>query len=124
MSDGARQQAHPRVDSGSLYGVAVRPGSFTAEFDDATHVLTVAGELDEAASAALRDAIDARSGGYTRPLVIELSAVDYLPSAAVGVLARAHKQATTAGHDLDLVASEGTIAQRVLLVCGLPHRTS
>lgn len=118
------RQAHPRVDSATLYRVAVRPGSFTAEYDDATHVLTVAGELDEAASAALREAIDARSDGHTRPLVIELSAVDYLPSAAVGVLARAHKQATTAGQELELLATEGTIAQRVLLVCGLPHRTS
>ena len=102
----------------------MRPGSFTAEFDDTTQILTVGGELDESASAALRDAIDTRSEAYTRTLVIDLTAVDYLPSAAVGVLARAHKQATTAGHELDLVAAAGTIAQRVLLVCGLPHRTS
>lgn len=102
----------------------MRPGTFTADFDDDTRVLTLSGELDEAAATVLRDTLTSHTDDYSKSLVIDLSSVDYLPSAAVGVLARAQQQAAGSGQSLDLVASDGTIAQRVLVVCGLPHRTS
>ncbi|WP_170286225.1 STAS domain-containing protein [Nocardioides rubriscoriae] len=102
----------------------MHPGSFSTDYDDAAHVLTVTGEVDETAAAELRDELDSRTEAFSRSLVLDLTAVTYLPSAAVGVLARAHQQATAAGQSLELRADEGSIAQRVLLVCGLPHRTA
>jgi anti-anti-sigma factor len=99
----------------------VNPGPFSAEFDGAARVLTVSGELDETAASALRDVIDRRTETFTQSLVVDLTGVDYLPSVAVGMLARAHQQAVASGHALELRADEGSIAQRVLLVCGLPH---
>lgn len=102
----------------------MNPGSFSTDYDATAQVLTVTGEVDETAAAELRDVIDARTESFARSLTLDLSAVDYLPSAAVGVLARAHQQATAAGQTLELRADEGSIAQRVLLVCGLPHRAS
>lgn len=102
----------------------MQPGAFAADYDGSSQTLTVAGDVEEESALALRDAIDAHSASFTRPLVIDLTAVTYLPSVAVGVLAKAGQKATTAGQPLDLVAADGSIAQRVLTVCALPHRTS
>ncbi|MDO9457681.1 STAS domain-containing protein [Nocardioides sp.] len=102
----------------------MEPGPFAADFDASASVLTVTGEIDENEAVVLRDAISAHSADYSRDLVVDLTGVLYLPSVAVGVLAKAHKQSTTAGHPIDLLAAEATIAQRVLQVCALPHRTS
>lgn len=93
-------------------------------YDDTAHALIVTGELDEGTSLTLRDAVATHSDSFTRSLAIDLSGVAYLPSAAVGVLAQALQKGSGAGHPLELVAAEGTIAQRVLQVCALPHRTA
>ena len=47
----------------------------------------------------------------------------YLPSAAVGVLAKATQQFDSAGSNLELAAAVGSVAQRVLTVCAMPHRS-
>lgn len=104
--------------------LVVENGPFAVSYDDTAQQLVVTGELDESTSAALRDAVEERSASYTRPLTIDLSGVAYLPSAAVGVLAQSLQKGATSGHPLELVAAEGTIAQRVLQVCALPHRSS
>ncbi|MFB9314566.1 STAS domain-containing protein [Nocardioides plantarum] len=96
--------------------------SFAATYDGTRQALIVTGELDEETSLELRDAIETHTGSYARPLAVDLSAVDYLPSAAVGVLAQALQKSGTGEHPLELVAADGTIAQRVLQVCALPHR--
>ncbi|WP_167736745.1 STAS domain-containing protein [Nocardioides sp. 1609] len=97
-------------------------GPFAVEFDESTRTLTVSGEVDEATAVALRDAIDAATATYQRSVVVDLSAVGFLPSVAVGVLAQAVQRATGAGHPIELRAEAGSIAQRVLEVCALPHR--
>lgn len=94
------------------------------QYDDNAQTLTVTGELDEITSAALRDAVATHTSSFTRAIAIDLSGVAYLPSAAVGVLAQALQKGAAAGQPLELVAADGTIAQRVLQVCALPHRTS
>ena len=104
--------------------MAVDPSSITVDLDETSGTLTVTGDLDEVVVGELRDALEKHTGGYTRSLVVDLSGVDYLPSVAVGVLAKAMRQAADHGQGIELVAAEGTIAQRVLLVCALPHRTS
>ncbi len=98
------------------------PSPFAVNFDETSSVLTVSGEIDDEFRAQeLRDAIAERSGGFTKRLVVDLSDVTYLPSVAVGVLAKAQRQFDDESQ-LELVAAQGSIAQRVLVVCALPHR--
>ncbi|MBB6627477.1 STAS domain-containing protein [Nocardioides sp. KIGAM211] len=96
----------------------------TSSFDEDTAVLTVRGDIDETAGVELRDEITTRSQQFTRTICVDLSAVDYFPSLAVGVVARARSQATKNGVALDLVAAEDSIAGRVLTVCGIDHATA
>lgn len=95
---------------------------FTATYDEDTATLTVAGDVDEDASVSLREALDdpSREGDLK---AVDLSGVTLLPSFGIGVLAVALRQASDEGRELDLVAQQGTIAQRVLEICGLPYRT-
>ena len=95
---------------------------FSVDHDDATSALMVVGEVDEAHAPVLREAIERHSVSYTAELVVDLSGVTYLPSVAVGVIATARQKLQAAGESLDLVARDGSIAQRVLSVCALPHR--
>lgn len=97
---------------------------FSIELDEAARTIIVSGELDDPAIVSLREAVVEASGSFTRPLAIDLSAVSFIPSAAVGVLATAQQRGSTSGHPVDLVAADGTIAQRVLTVCALPYRVA
>ncbi|MFE6195992.1 STAS domain-containing protein [Streptomyces sp. NPDC057838] len=54
----------------------------TGRRPDGTPRLTVSGEIDMSNAAALAEALDAASG----PLVVDLTAVEYLDSAALSVL--------------------------------------
>ncbi|GAA1998411.1 MULTISPECIES: STAS domain-containing protein [Nocardioides] len=95
---------------------------FTSTLDSG--VLTVSGSIDEYAVMTLRNQIAAHSADYTGRVVIELSDVDYLPSVAIGVLAKAMSQARRAGGSVELVARRDTLAQRMLTVVALPYRES
>jgi anti-anti-sigma factor len=97
---------------------------FSVDHDDSASSLTVVGEVDEPHAAALRDAIEHHSSSYTADLVVDLSGVTYLPSVAVGVIATSRQKLQASGATLELVASDGSIAQRVLTVCALPYRTA
>jgi anti-anti-sigma factor len=96
---------------------------FGAVFDDESQSLVVSGEIDETSADRLRELIETHSDD-SRPLVVDLSGVEYLPSAAVGVLATALEKAGSGGRSVELLADQGSIAERVLTVCALPHRTS
>ena len=95
---------------------------FTFAFDAASGTLTVAGDVDEHNAAALREGIEKHSQMYSLGMVLDLSSVTYLPSTAVGVLVRADQEFATAGTAFELAAATGTIAERVLTVCAMPHR--
>jgi anti-anti-sigma factor len=97
--------------------VTLRPFSYELSADRST--LTLRGELDEVASVALRELLTSLSGEPGAGLRVELSDVDFLPSAALGVLAAA-RGAAPAGA-MTFVAAPGTIAQRVLRICSLPY---
>jgi anti-anti-sigma factor len=99
-----------------------RPLTFS--FEPETRTLFVSGEVDELSGIAFRETIEKHSEAFTRPVVIDLSDVDFLPSLGVGVLAVALRNADEKGTRMELVADKGTIAQQVLNICGLPHRTS
>ena len=96
----------------------------TTTYDDASSTLLVSGSVDELSGVVLRDAIDKHSDGCTQPMSVNLTDVDFLPSLGIGVLAIAMRTAEEHGTRIDLVAAEGTIAQQVLSICGLPHRQS
>lgn len=100
------------------------PGAFAVALDESAGVLCVEGEVDEPAATALRDTLAEATGQYAQGLTIDLSDVLYLPSAAIGVLVVAQQKVRASGEQLELLAREGTIAQRVLAVCGLSYRTS
>lgn len=96
-----------------------RPLEMTLEPESAT--LRVSGTVDELSAPPLRQALQKHSEDYTRDLVVDLDDVDFLPSLGVGVLAVAMRHAEEHGVAIRLRATEGTIAQRVLHICGLPH---
>ena len=95
---------------------------FAITFDIASRTLMVAGDVDEHNTAPLREGIEKHSQMYSVGMVLDLSAVTYLPSAAVGVLVRADQEFAAAGTPFELAAAGGTIAERVLTVCAMPHR--
>ena len=95
---------------------------FTSTFDAASATLTVAGDVDEHNAAALREGVEKHSQMYSVGMVLDLSDVTYLPSTAVGVLVRADQEFAAAGTTFELAAAAGTIAERVLTVCAMPHR--
>lgn len=97
---------------------------FECDFDPDHCTLRVSGVIDEAASPRLREALRSATEDYSRDATVDLTDVDFLPSTAVGVLAVAQNTAQDGGVSLDLVAASGTLAQRVLTVCAIPHRES
>jgi anti-anti-sigma factor len=110
--------------SGPYTSPVTSPGAFAVALDESAGVLAVEGEVDEPAATALRDTLAEATDQYAQGLTVDLSEVLYLPSAAIGVLVVAQQKVRAAGGQLELRAREGTIAQRVLAVCGLPYRTS
>jgi anti-anti-sigma factor len=94
---------------------------FSHELSDDGGTLTLHGELDELATARLRQLFTTLTDELARGLRVDLSDVDFLPSAALGVLAAARNAADRTGGSLTFVATSGTIAQRVLTICALPY---
>lgn len=85
-------------------------------------VLRVSGDVDEYALIELRARLaELVDGGEL--LAIDVSGVGFLPSAGIGILARARSRAETAGVGLRIVAVEGSPAQRVLEITGVPFVT-
>jgi len=103
------------------YISGVRTGPCAAQLDPATRTVTVSGDVEDSDIADLRSAIDAALDGSTS-LTVDLSQVSYLPSVAIGALVRARMAAEERGATIELVAASGTVAQRVLEVCGIAHR--
>ncbi len=94
---------------------------FSYELSPAGQTLTLHGEVDEGASVELRDLLRPITADLVGELRIDLADVDFLPSVAIGVLAGARGAAAKRGAAIVFVAASGTIAQRVLSICGLPH---
>ena len=93
--------------------------TFQADFADGT--LSVRGEVDDYGIIALRNALAEHGSAPGARLVVDLSDVAYLPSVGVGVITRALGNAARAGAEMILVARQGTVAQRVLMICALPY---
>lgn len=90
----------------------------SARIDAQTYVLALAGELDLYSADAFRTALDAAlEDGATR-LAIDLTAVDFIDSVALGVLANAMKRLRTAGGGLAVISGNPQII-RVFEITGL-----
>ena len=92
------------------------------DYDADSSTLAVAGSVDESSGSVLRAALERYSDGYAKDLVVDLGDVDFLPSLGVGVLAVAMRTASEREASIELVAVDGTVAQRVLAISGMPHR--
>jgi anti-anti-sigma factor len=94
---------------------------FTCAYEPESATLVVGGVVDETSSDILREAVREYSRDYTEDLTVDLGAVAYLPSIGIGVLAVAVRRARDNGRTLQLRAVEGSLADRILTLGGLPH---
>ena len=94
---------------------------FRYDLDDARRLLVAHGDLDEIATFELRETLAQATDQLSADLTIDLTDVDFLPSSAIGVLATAQTGARRNGADITFVAADGSVAQRVLAVCGLEY---
>lgn len=94
---------------------------YTAVLSDG--VLVVTGEIDESAGPVFRQDLATHSADFTRDLTVDLSDIDFFPSSAVAIAAIALENAKVRGTTFELVAREGSVAQRVLHICELPYRS-
>lgn len=82
-------------------------------------MLWLAGELDESVLVALGEALLSATRGGTRSLTVDLTAVSYLPNAAIGALATAMRRCLAEGQELGLQAPAGGASARVLEIAGV-----
>lgn len=110
---------HPHID-GSGYLSAVTANPFSTTFHEPSSTLVVVGDIEARHTADLGDAITAHTDNR---IIVDLSAVTYLPSRAIGVLAVAMRRAKKTGAaGFEIVAAEGSIASVVLTATAIPHR--
>jgi anti-anti-sigma factor len=95
--------------------------AFRYDLDQERGLLVAHGDLDEPATVGLRETINQATSDLTGDLTIDLGDVDFLPSSAIGVIATAQATARRNGATISFVAADGTVAQRVLAVCGLDY---
>ena len=91
---------------------------FHIQYCAASSTLRVVGRLDESHTAAFRAALHEAGEHRDRHLVVDLTQVDLLPTAAINVLVDAMKACPNGA--VRVVADRGTIARRVLDICGIP----
>jgi anti-sigma B factor antagonist len=84
----------------------------------ATCTIAVSGELDLAVAARFEAAVDAALAHEPRPLIVDLSAVDFMDSSGIHVLLRAQQRAAARSLRLVVVAGRRP-ARRVLAACGV-----
>ena len=93
----------------------------TYDLDEERGVLTLHGELDEPASAELRETIAKATNELTSDLAIDLADVTFMPSPAIGVLATSQADARRNGATITFVAPAGSVAARLLTICALDY---
>ena len=86
----------------------------------------MAGTLDELSTPRFRDELFAfmeAAGTEPEPVTVsvELTEVEYLLSVAIAALAAAKRHGDDIGTQVRFVAAAGSIAARILEICGLPY---
>ena len=87
------------------------PFSVSVTAHAGTPVVALAGEADVTARAALGDVLAAEAARRPRLLVVDLSALRFIDSAALHVILQAHKDLRAAGCALALAGASGGVAR-------------
>jgi anti-sigma B factor antagonist len=101
--------------------VSLPPGDFeltSAYLGRNAHVLTVAGELDVATAPGLGDELERVSAEGATDAVVDLLAVSFVDSVALGILVDASKRMKAQGGTLRIVCDDRRIA-RIIEITGL-----
>jgi anti-anti-sigma factor len=94
---------------------------YSSDWEPEFRVLRVHGVIDELSAHAFRgDLLACLEAGDT--MTVDLSDVDLFPSVAVGALVAGIKRAAANGSTLEVLVVAGSVPQRVLAICRLPHR--
>lgn len=109
----------PRV----RYLPAVSDSTFAVRVDEASGLLAVSGDVDVPQITLLQEAINTQSQSCTADVVLDLSGVTYLPSAAIGMLEKVREEVESSGALFELRVAPGSIVERVLTICAMPHVT-
>ncbi|MDF9716490.1 STAS domain-containing protein [Nocardioides sp. ChNu-99] len=83
--------------------------------------LALVGDIEAHHDSELTDLISRYSDGHRHDLLLDLTAVTFLPSSIVGTLLRARMLAVRNGVTVTFTARAATVPKRVLEVCGIPH---
>jgi anti-sigma B factor antagonist len=84
-------------------------------------VVSVTGELDLASSPALEEALEQLDGSEPRSVILDLTDVDFMDSAGLAVVVRAHQRAESAGTPFALVSASPQV-RLLLSVTGMDER--
>ncbi len=97
--------------------------AYTLDHDpiDAGHLITIRGELDIAATPELSTVLLIAAGSPSALVVLDLAAVDFIDSTALGTLLRAGNEIESAGKRLRIVCADGPV-RRLLEMTNLTNR--
>lgn len=95
------------------------PPAFTCAYDETTRILRVTGGLDVAAARTLRRELIDRSHSDPGAVTMDLSLVDEMSDAALGVIAAARAELRSHFQSLTFVSTPGTVAWRLLPKSGM-----
>jgi anti-sigma B factor antagonist len=90
------------------------------EVSDDRAVIALRGEMDVYSAARLRDTLNQVLTQGHVDIVLDLEALDFMDSTALGVMARASRRARDAGGELCLRSPQRSL-QRVLEITGMAH---
>jgi anti-sigma B factor antagonist len=88
---------------------------------DRATVVSVSGELDIVSSAELEEALEGLEGSEARSIILDLTDVEFMDSAGLAVVVRAHQRAENAGTPFTLVTGSPQV-RRLLSVTGMDAR--
>ncbi|MDQ6776068.1 MAG: STAS domain-containing protein [Actinomycetota bacterium] len=90
--------------------------------DDAT-VVSVSGELDLVSSTGLEEALEQLDGSEPPFVILDLSDVEFMDSAGLAVVVRAHQRADSAGTRFAVVSAVPQV-RRLLSLTGMDERVT
>jgi anti-sigma B factor antagonist len=96
---------------------------FTLDHDpvDGSHLIVASGELDLASTSEMSAIFAMSAAGPQGSVVLDLMAVDFIDSSALGTILRAAQQLEAVGKRLHVVAPDGPV-KRLLEITGTAQR--
>jgi anti-sigma B factor antagonist len=85
----------------------------------ATHLITLAGELDAQGCPELDSELSRIESGDSERIVVDLSDLDFIDSTGIGLLVSAIRRSEQDSNRLRFVPSQSEDVQRLLELCGL-----